>query len=320
MPSTQKSILFISDPPSQFNLEAETTLFLMHEALARGYRVWQSTPADLCYTGGKLQSLAHALTLTWRDGRFAITIQGKEYRSLEKYHAIFLRKDPPVDPLYIYHLQLLSLLEQKTILFINRPSGILAANEKLLPLHFPHLCPETAVTCDKAVFGDFLKSHGEIVVKPLNLSGGEGIFRVHVADPNALERFSTQSKQFTEYQILQRYLPEASEGDKRILLWNSKILGAFIRIPKPGDFRGNLHQGASFHATTLGSRDHEIIATLMPELTRLGLIFVGIDVIGDYVTEINCTSPMGIREINSLYNKQVEKECFDDLEQSGLFQ
>lgn len=315
MTSSSKNLLFITDPIDTFNPEAETTSFLMREAETRGYGVWQTTLDRLFCRGAHPTCLADRLTLSQLHGRFQLTVTAQQSHRLTDFKMVFLRKDPPVDQSYIYHLQLLTLLESHPeITLVNRPSGILAANEKLLPLFFPDLIPETLITCHPQLFEDFLTTHRDIILKPLNLSGGQGVYRLSADDLQALKIFEAQTKNFTEYQVLQRFLPEAAQGDKRILLGGDEIIGAFLRVPKPGDFRGNMHQGATWETATLRPRDHHIVATLRPKLRELGLFFVGLDIIGDYVTEINCTSPMGIREINTLYEKNTEAQCFDILE------
>jgi glutathione synthase len=316
MSSPSKNILFISDPIAGFDPEAETTSFLMLEAASRGYAVFQAGIEEIYYSEQVLYSRARRLAIEKNGKRFSIAADEPTVLPLDCYRLVLLRKDPPVDERYIRHLELLSLWEEKAdTRFINCPSGILLASEKLLPLHLPHLCPPTAVTCDPHVFTEFLNTHGDIILKPLNLSGGRGIFRLSATDrAGALACFERQSAGFKDYQVLQRFIPEASAGDKRILLCASRVLGTFLRVPKAGDFRGNMHQGATWHKTGLTARDEEIIRDVLPLLERLGLLFVGIDVIGGYVTEINSTSPMGIREIDALYGKEIERECFDIFE------
>ena len=178
MTPVQKSILFITDPLSGFDPQAETTSFLMKEGERRGYAVWQATVPQLYYDRGEPAARAQELGVRHLDGRFAFEVKRQAAVPLASFRLIFLRKDPPVDQAYLYHLQLLSLLEDvPEVMLVNRPSGILVANEKLLPLALPEISPETAVTCDPDIFSQFLARHGDIILKPLNLSGGRGIYR-----------------------------------------------------------------------------------------------------------------------------------------------
>ncbi len=305
---------FVSDPIGNFHPEAETTSFLMAEAAARGLAVWQATPEDLYFDSKTVKAKARELAIAREEGRFRFSVIREVELALDAVQWVFLRKDPPVDMAYIAQLQLLSLLErERGPVLVNRPSGILCANEKLAALRFPGIFPETAVTADRQVFLNFLAAHREIILKPLYRSGGEGVHRVRSGDAAAASIFASETEALRVPVMLQRYLPEAESGDKRILLWDGEILGAFLRVPKPGDFRGNMHQGARWEKAVLGPRDRDIVHTLAPWLREQGLIFVGLDVIGEYVTEVNVTSPMGIREINGLYGLSVEKHCLDRL-------
>lgn len=285
--SKRKIFGFVTDPPETFDREAETTLFLMREIGRRGHTVFACTIGDLYLKQNEV----------WA-GSFP----------LHKLGCLFLRKDPPFDMPYLKHLYLLQKLEGR-VFMINKPSAILRHNEKLAALDFP-FAPKTFVGAKtKEILKWGRKFSQGIVVKPLNQGGGRGIHwikRSAVSDQRSVQIIRKMTASGMEPIIAQEYLPAAKKGDKRILLWNGRVLGVFLRVPRPGEFRANLHQGGRFVATTLTPRDRKIAEKVGQWAKKEGLYFVGLDVIGKHLTEINVTSPMGIREVNTLYGLQVE--------------
>jgi glutathione synthase len=225
----------------------------------------------------------------------------------------FQRKDPPVDAEYVIATQILALCRRTLVL--NRPEGILAANEKLYALHFPELMAETLVTRHIAELRDFMtKLGGEMVVKPLGGRGGEGVFHVHSADRNR-NSILEQSTRFGAHRAMaQRFLPEVARGDKRILLLDGEVLGALLRVPSPEELRANLHVGGRAERAEITDVDRRIVERLAPRLRADGLFFVGIDVIGGCLTEINVTSPTGIQEMGRLDGVAYEGRVIDRVE------
>lgn len=269
---------FVADPAAHFDLEAETTLFLIREIKRRGHSVFLCEPKDLFLKQNEV----------WAKGI-----------PLKTLDCLFLRKDPPFDIDYLHHLYLLMKLEGK-VLMINKPSAILQHDEKLSALNFPFV-PKTLVSADRVQISKWGKQfRNGIVVKPIGEGGGRGITR-------------KPPKKGGPLVICQEFLAAAKKGDKRILIWNGKILGAFLRVPKKGEFRANLHQGGRYVPCILTAREKKIAATVGLWAKKQGLYFVGLDVIGGYLTEINVTSPMGIREVNTLYNKKVEVGMIDSI-------
>ena len=232
---------------------------------------------------------------------------------LESFDAVWMRKDPPFNQDYIYATYILSLIDETKTKVINEPRGIRESNEKLYTLYFPEWIPESLVTKDLAQLNNFLvEVGGEIVVKPLDGHGGEGVFYVRQGDRNANVIMETITDFGKRYVLAQKFIEEVSEGDKRIILLNGEPLGAVLRVPKGGgEFRCNFHSGGSPAKSGLTRRDLEICEALGPRLREDGLYFVGIDVIGGYITEINTTSPTGVQEINRLDGVKLEADVID---------
>jgi glutathione synthase len=233
---------------------------------------------------------------------------------LRSCHAVFMRKDPPIDLDYYFATLLLERARGKTTI-INDPRGLREHNEKLAILDYPQLTPPTVVTRETVRLRSFLAEQGgEMVVKPLDASGGFGVFHVRQGDTNTgaiLEQATNLGRRWT---MAQRYLPEVRSGDKRILLVDGEPLCAVLRVPAPDDARGNLHVGARAMPTKIEGRDLEIVRAVGPRLREAGHFFVGLDVIGGYLTEINVTSPTGIMEANTLYGEQYENKVIEILE------
>lgn len=306
-------IAFVADPLENFDTHSETTFFLMAEACKRSWVCWHLELKDLFVHGSKVFGRVKEISVACKQGKFSYKILKQKESDLSEVDAIFLRRDPPVDLNFIDHLSLLELIADKT-LCINDPSAIKFANEKIYPLHFGRFSPPTLIAKDKKLILDFARAHKTVVFKPLNLSGGRGVIKVAVHDSSLLSLIDTWTESGERYIMVQRFIPEAARGDKRILLFNGEILGTFKRVPARSDFRGNLHSGAKLKPCTLNNKDREIVEFVKHDLAKRKLIFVGLDIIGNYLTEINVTSPMGIGEINRLENTYVEKKIINWVE------
>lgn len=306
---------FVMDPVETIDIEKDTTFVLMLEAQARGHEVWYLELKDLYVKESKALGNARELSLKRAENYYSL---GKtEERELEGFDAVWMRKDPPVNRDFLYATYILSLIDPGKTKVINNPTGIRESNEKLYALYFPEWIPESVVTKDISVLGEFLdKAGGEMVVKPLDGHGGEGIFYVRKGDRNENVILETITKFGTEYVLAQKFIEKVYEGDKRIILLNGKPLGAVLRVPKPGgEFRCNFHSGGSPAKSSLTERDYEICESIAPRLRQDGLYFVGLDIIGGYITEINTTSPTGVQEINNLNGTKIETEIIEFVEE-----
>lgn len=309
-----KKIGFIIDPIATFNREAETTFFLMEEILRRGGHCFGVELKNLFAERQKICGLAEEIQVKKNRGLFDWRIKTKSKMDLTKMDAIFLRKDPPVDLRFIDHLSLLELIEDR-VFMVNRPSGVKRINEKLFTLAFADLIAPTLVSSNMALLKDFIREQKVAVIKPLNQAGGRGVVMAQNADPSLQSLLEILTNNETNYVMAQKFLPEVKKGDKRIFILDGKVLGSFSRVPHKDDFRGNLHSGAKLCKSTLSLHDQEIVKRLSPVLRNFEQHLAGIDVIGKSLTEINVTSPMGIREINLLTGKKIEREIIDWLEQ-----
>jgi glutathione synthase len=308
------TLAFVMDPVESVDVTKDTTFVLMLEAQRRGHRVLYLEPRDLLVDDGRVGGRVRPLTLRREQGRHAELGPARSIVFDDVCDVVFQRKDPPVDADYVTATQMLSLCRRALVW--NRPSGILAANEKLYALHFPELMAETRVTRSQAELVDFMaKMGGEMIVKPLGGKGGEGIFYVRHDDRNLFSIFEQATRFGTQWTMAQRYLPDVRRGDKRIILLEGEPLGALLRVPADGETRANLHVGGRAERTTLDDDDRRIVEALAPWLRRDGLHFVGIDVIGGRLTEVNVTSPTGVQEINALESACLEAAVIDRVEQ-----
>jgi glutathione synthase len=304
---------FVMDPPESINIDADTTFVLMLEAQRRGHRVLYVDPANLGVENGRATALVQPITLQRTHGDHARLGEAFSLVLDDEVDVAFQRVDPPVDTAYATATQILALCSRCTVL--NRPEGILAANEKLYALNFSELMAETLVSRRIPQLLDFMeKLGGEMIVKPLHGKGGEGIFHLRRDDRNTLSILEQSTDFGSRWIMAQRYLADVRRGDKRILLVDGEPIGALLRVPADHEVRSNLHVGGRPKATVLDDADRAIIAAVGPSLRRDGLFFVGIDVIGGYLTEVNVTSPTGIQEINTLENRCLEAEVLDGVE------
>jgi glutathione synthase len=306
--------LFVMDPLARIHIAGDTTFALMLEAQTRSHEIWFCEPRHLGLEHDRPIAACWPVTARRVTGdHYLLGPQGSH--PLEHFDAVFMRKDPPFDMDYYFATLLLERGRGKTLL-INDPRGLRESNEKLAVLNFPKLTPPMVVTREATRLRSFLAEQGgEMVVKPLDASGGFGVFHVRQGDPNTgsiLEQATNLGRRWT---VAQRYLPEVRQGDKRILLVEGEPLCAVLRVPAPDDARGNLHVGARPMPTELDARDHAIIDALAPHLRGNGFFFVGLDVIGGWLTEINVTSPTGILEANTLYGAHFETRVLEKIEE-----
>ena len=305
---------FVMDPIGFVNTEKDTTFVLMMEAQERGHEVYYLELKDMFVKNAQAWCNAKRVTVERADIFYELWDNVTE--ELGSFDAVWMRKDPPVDNDFLYATYILSLIDESKTLGLNRPSGIRDSNEKLYSLYFPEFIPDTMVTKSISDLESFLdEAGGELVVKPLDGHGGEGIFYLKKGDRNVNVILESITGFERNYVIAQKFIKEVYEGDKRIILLNGEPLGAVLRVPRPGgEFRANFHSGGSAAEAEVTERDREICAGLAPRLVRDGLYFVGIDVIGGYVTEINTTSPTGVQEINRLKGVRLEADVMDFVE------
>jgi glutathione synthase len=313
MSKTPLSLAFVMDPLESIDIEADTTFVLMLEAQQRGHEVLFLAPSDIGVAGGLAVAQVTPVTLRREQGNHFDRGETRTVVLEDEIDVVLQRKDPPVDADYVTVTQILSLCRRALVL--NRPEAILSANEKLFALHFADLMPATRVTSSIAELLEFMaKLGGEMIVKPLDGRGGEGIFHLRQEDRN-LRSILEQSTRFETVRIMaQRYLPDVRKGDKRILLLDGRPIGAVLRVPADDETRANLHVGGSAAASELDESDRQIVERLSSTLRREGLFFVGIDVIGGRLTEVNVTSPTGVQEINALEKRCLEAEIIDAVE------
>jgi glutathione synthase len=306
-------LLFVMDPLARIQIAGDTTFALMLAAQDRRHEIWFCEPRHLGLEHDEPVAQAWPATVRRVPGdHYLLGVQST--LQLGQCHAVFMRKDPPIDLDYYFATLLLERARGKTLI-INDPRGLREHNEKLAILDYPQLTAPTIVTRESVRLRSFLLEHGgEMVVKPLDASGGFGVFHVRKCDTNTgaiLEQATNLGRRWT---MAQQYLPAVRNGDKRILLVDGEFLCAVLRVPAPDDARGNLHVGARAMPAKIGERDLEIIRTVGPRLREAGHFLVGLDVIGDYLTEINVTSPTGILEANTLDGREYEVKVIEALE------
>ena len=300
------------DPIASINIDGDSTFALMLEAQARGHALWHYHVRDLALAGGRV--LAHAQPIEVRRVKGDhFTLGAPVELDLGQVDVVLMRQDPPFDMAYITATHILEHIHPKTLV-VNDPASVRNAPEKLFVTHFPELMPETLISADIRQIRRFRDKHGDIILKPLFGNGGAGVFHVKPEDPNLnslLEMFTERSR---EPLVVQRYVPDVRKGDKRIILVDGVAMGAINRVPAAGEARSNMHVGGRPEPTTLTDREREICAAIGPELKKRGMIFVGIDVIGGYLTEINVTSPTGLQEIARFDGIHLERAIWDAIE------
>jgi glutathione synthase len=299
---------FIIDPIHLLDPTHDTSVALMEAAQKLGHEVWITQANLLSVARSQAQALltqVEFVPVELQNGRWVAAtpwykLGDRLWQPLEAMDAVFMRTDPPVTVPYLYATYILDYINPQKTLVVNAPAGIRAANEKMYALQFTKVIPETIVTQDKEVIRQFVTDKGEAVLKPLGGKAGEGILFLAAGDRNLNSLVEISTKWGKEPVMVQTYLPEAKEGDKRIILLNGKPIGALNRIPTGNDFRGNMAVGGRVALTEITEREQFICAEVGSKLSADGLYFVGIDVIGGYLTEVNVTSPTGVREIDRL--------------------
>lgn len=313
---------FIIDPLSRLDPGHDTTVALMEAAQAAGHEVWVTQASHLSVVEGQAWALLEPVKLTpvelvegrWIPAETWYEVFHGELQPLQEMDAVFMRTDPPVTIPYLYATQILDLIDPTQTLVVNAPRGLQAANEKLYALNFTEVIPETIVSQEKSVIRQFVEKQGAAVLKPLGGKAGEGILFLEAGDRNFNSLIEISTKWGREAVMVQSFLPAAKEGDKRIILLNGEPIGAVNRIPTGSEFRGNMAVGGTVAKTEITEREYTICETIAPKLREDGLYFVGIDVIGGYLTEVNVTSPTGVREIDRLNNTCLGKQVIEWVE------
>jgi len=300
------------DPIDRIDIKGDSTFAILLEAQRRGHDIFYYTPADLSLHGDKLLARGQSLKVEDKHGaHFALS--NARVENLGNLDVVLLRQDPPFDMDYITTTHLLERIHPKTLV-VNDPAHVRNAPEKLFVLDFLDLMPPTLVTRSLADVQAFRKEYKDIIIKPLYGNGGAAVFRIKPDDGNLASLVELFQTVFREPFMVQEFRPEVKDGDKRIILVDGEVAGALNRVPQAGETRSNLHVGGTAVASKLTKRDEEICARLKPELKKRGLIFTGIDVIGPYLTEINVTSPTGIRQIKAFGGNDIAAMIWDVIE------
>lgn len=300
------------DPIESININADSTFALALEAQKRGHTLFHYLPSALALKNGTVLARVRPLQVRRELGNH-FTLGDEQLIDLATMDVVLMRQDPPFDMAYITATHLLEHIHPKTLV-VNDPVHVRNAPEKLLVTHFQGLLPPTLITADRQQILDFRAEYQDIVLKPLFGNGGAGVFHITPGDENLNSLLEMFTQLYREPVIVQAYLPEVRQGDKRIILVDGRPVGAVNRVPASGEARSNLHVGGKAVKTELTAREREICEAIGPTLRERGLIFVGIDVIGDYLTEINVTSPTGIQEIDRFNGVCVEADIWDAIE------
>ena len=309
-------IAFIVDPLDEFKIHKDTTFAIMREAAARGHELNVMQQENLLWRGNVVSGNSSRLHLTGDEARW-YCVEDAAVTPLQQFDAVLMRKDPPFDMEYVYSTYLLELAETQGARVFNRPRAIRDYNEKMAIARFPSYTPPSLVTRQESLIREFLAEHLDIILKPLDGMGGASVFRVHANDHNVGVIIEMLTRYGRRTIMAQRYIPEIRDGDKRILVIGGKVVPYLLaRIPRQGETRGNLAAGGTGVARELSPRDREIAAALGPELDAQGLLLVGLDVIGDYLTEVNVTSPTCFQEITEQTGFNVAGMMLDALEQA----
>ncbi len=300
------------DPIESVNIEGDSSFVMGLSAEARGHKLWHYHPRQLSLRDGKAIARARPMTLRRVKGDH-FTLGDEEAIELSNMDVVLMRQDPPFDMAYITATHILETVHPKTLV-VNDPVSVRNAPEKLFVTHFPTLMPPTLITADRREVLAFREQHKDIIDKPLFGNGGAGVFHIAPGDENLNSLLELFTQLYREPIIVQRYVPEVRQGDKRIILIDGEPVGAINRVPAQGEARSNMHVGGRAEQAGLTPRDREICAAIGPALRQRGMIFVGIDVIGDYMTEINVTSPTGLQEINRFDRVALEDRIWDAIE------
>ncbi|MBI3678591.1 MAG: glutathione synthase [Proteobacteria bacterium] len=300
------------DPIEKIDIGGDSTFALALEAKARGHKLLYYGPRDLTFRDGAVTAVARSLDVRAVKGDH-FTLGAPAVTDLSTVDVVLMRQDPPFDMAYITATHILERLQPRTLV-VNDPFHVRNAPEKLFVTLFKDLMPPTLITSDREEIRKFRADHKDIILKPLYGNGGAGVFRVKPDDENMGALLEMFTQFYREPVIVQRYVPEVRQGDKRIILVDGEFAGAINRVPAQGEARSNMHVGGRPEATTLSEREKQICKALAPELKSRGLIFTGIDVIGDYLTEVNVTSPTGILEVKRFGGADIAKLIWDAIE------
>ncbi len=307
-------VIVVMDPIGSITIAKDSTFAMLLEAQRRGYRLHYVLPGGLSMRNG--EAIARLAPLIVREDPADWYELGQpSQRALVFGDVVLMRTDPPVDADYIHDTQILGFAQRQGALVVNDPQGLRDFNEKLAALQFPQCCPPTLVSRNAAALKAFVAEHGDAVLKPLDGMGGRSIFRARAGDTNLNVILETLTENGRHLAMAQRYLPQITEGDKRILVIDGEpVPYCLARIPQGDEFRGNLAAGGRGEGRPLNARDRWIAAEVGPEMRRRGMLFVGLDVIGDYLTEVNVTSPTCIRELDAQYGLNIAGLLFDAIE------
>lgn len=299
--------VFVMDTLDRVSHDKDTTFAFIRSAQARGHESYHCLPKDLYAAGGDAWATAHPVEVLESYPHIVLHKDaGPQRIRLSEVAAVFIRKDPPFDQAYFYATLILELARGKTLI-INDPRGLRDANEKLYALQFPEWTPRTIVTADRDLIHDFAReAGGHAVIKPLDGAGGSGVMLVRTDDKNARAIVDLLTAEGQRLAIVQEFLPAVTAGDKRVLLLDGEPLGAILRVPRGDDIRSNIHVGGSVVPTELTPREQDLVRSIAPRLRADGLIFVGLDVIGERLTEVNVTSPTGIQELGRFLGARPE--------------
>lgn len=308
-------LAFIMDPLDRIRPDKDTTFAFMLESVARGHEVYTMGINDLVLRHAVPYGTARRTEVMRPVAASCYKLYHECHLPLAWFDAVFMRKDPPFDLSYYFATQILSLVDPNRTFVINNPRGLREANEKLYALRFPELVPPSLVSADIGKLKGFMEEQGgEMIVKPLECCGGAGVFHLRRSDRNLNAILEVATAEGRRAVMAQRYLAEIREGDKRLIVLDGKPLGAVLRVPRDDDHRGNIHAGGTCVRTEITHRDREICTAIAPRLARDGLYFVGLDIIGGWLTEVNVTSPTGVQEIDALNGVRLEASVLDFVE------
>lgn len=308
------SLGIVMDPITTIKIHKDSSFAMLLEAQRRGWPLWYMRQEDLFLKENIVYARMQRLRVA-DDAEHWFEILEHRTAALHELNVILMRKDPPFDMEYIFSTYLLEQAQARGSLVVNRPSALRDANEKLYTAWFPQCTPPTLVSRRHQDFDEFLEEHRDLILKPLEGMGGASIFRIRAGDPNSNVIIETLTDNGRRYAMAQRFIPEISAGDKRILMVDGEAVPyALARIPKPGENRGNLAAGGVARGQPLSERDHWIAAQVGPRLREAGILFAGLDVIGDYLTEVNVTSPTCIRELDAQFDLNISGMLMDCIE------
>lgn len=316
------NILFVMDPIDRINVKKDSTLAMMWAAKNRGHAISYCVPTDLFIDNGVAKGDIYPLTVVdeaeLKTADTFYQLGEKTTQALGDIDVIMMRKDPPFDMRFFYTLQVLAQAERDGAWVVNKPDSLLECNEKLFATRFPDLMTPTLVSSNSQKIRNFIATHDDVIVKPLDGMGGSGIFRLQQGSPNIGSTLEMLTELGTLPIMAQRYIPEIVEGDKRILIINGKPADfCLARIPAKGETRGNLAAGGKGVAMPLSDSERKLAETIAPVLQEKGLVFVGLDVIGNYITEINVTSPTCIREIDAQCGTRIAEDLIECIEMAN---